>query len=67
METLEEQLEWVQKTIAAIESGAQEYKIGNRSLTRTNISTLYGSESSLRAAIAWLDGDNILYANIGQL
>lgn len=67
VETLEVQLERVQTAIAAIESGAQEYKIGNRSLTRANLSTLYARESSLKAAIARRDGDNILYANTGRL
>ena len=67
METLEVQLKRVQMAIAAIESGAQEYKIGNRSLTRANLSTLYARESSLKTAIARRDGDDILYANTGRL
>ncbi len=67
VETLEVQLERVQMAIAAIESGAQEYKIGNRSLTRANLSTLYARESSLKNAIARRDGDDILYANTGRL
>ena len=67
METLEVQLERVQTAIAAIESGAQEYRIGNRSLTKANLATLYARESSLKAAIARRDGDNILYANTGRL
>lgn len=67
METLEVQLERVQAAIAAIESGAQEYKIGDRSLTKANLGTLYARESSLKAAIARRDGDNIRYANTGRL
>lgn len=67
LETLEVQLARVQQAIAAIECGAQEYRIGNRSLTRASLSTLYARESSLKNAIARRDGDNILYANTGRL
>ena len=67
METLETQLERVQTAIAAIESGAQSYRIDNRQLTRADLATLYARESSLKAAIARRDGDNILYANTGRL
>ena len=67
METLETQLERVQTAIAAIESVAQSYRIDNRQLTRADLATLYARESSLKAAIARRDGDNILYANTGRL
>lgn len=67
METLETQLERVQAAIAAIESGAQEYQIDNRRLTRASLSTLYTREAALKAAIASRDGYNILYANTGRL
>ena len=65
--TLEVQVQRVRVAIAAIVGGAQEYKIGNRSLTRANLSTLYARESSLKNAIARRDGDDILYANTGRL
>ncbi|MBQ4361220.1 MAG: peptidylprolyl isomerase [Proteobacteria bacterium] len=67
METLETQLERVQTAIAAIESGAQEYRIDNRSVTKANLAALYARESSLKAAIARRDGNNVLYANTGRL
>jgi len=67
MDTLETQLERVQMAIAAIESGAQEYQIDNRRISRADLALLYTRESSLRAAIARQNGDNILYANTGRL
>lgn len=67
METLETQLERVQAAIAAIETGAQEYQIENRRLTRADLSTLYKREASLKNAIAAASGYNILYANTGRL
>ena len=66
-EELEVQLERVQMAIAAIESGAQDYKIGNRSLSRASLATLYAREASLKTAIARRDGNDILYANTGRL
>lgn len=44
MESLEIQLERVQKAIAAIESGAQSYQIANRKITRGDLATLYARE-----------------------
>lgn len=55
VETLEIQLDRVQKAIAVIESGAQSYTIGNRSLTKADLKTLYNREEQLKNAIA---GDN---------
>jgi hypothetical protein len=46
-ETLEAQLERVQAAIAAIESGAQDYTIGQRRFTRANLETLYRREADL--------------------
>lgn len=57
METLEIQLDRVQKAIAIIESGAQSYTIGNRSLTKADLKTLYDREAQLKNAIA---GDSSL-------
>ena len=42
------QLESVQTAIAAIESGAQAYSVGGRSLTRGDLSVLYAREKWLR-------------------
>nr|MBO6295476.1 hypothetical protein [Schwartzia sp. (in: firmicutes)] len=67
MEALETQLERVQKAIAAIEGGAQDYQIDNLRITHADLATLYKRESSLKAAIARQNGENILYANTGRL
>lgn len=67
MESLETQLERVQAAIASIESGAQEYQIDNRRLTRADLATLYKRERTLKNEIAAANGDNILYANTGRL
>lgn len=63
MDTLETQLERVQEAIAAIETGAQEYRINNRSVTKADLDTLYSREKQLKAAIAAQNGENIMYAN----
>ncbi len=52
IESLSTQLERVQAAIAAIESGAQSYRIGNRSLTKADLATLYKRENALNQAIA---------------
>lgn len=39
--TTQEQLNQINAAIAAIESGAQEYRIGNRQLRRPDLSVLY--------------------------
>jgi len=51
VETLETQLERVQSAIAAIETGAQEYQIDNRRLTKADLATLYKREAALKSAI----------------
>jgi len=48
VKTYSEQLEEVQTAIATIEAGAQAYSIGNRSLTRADLKTLYDREKWLR-------------------
>ncbi len=50
--TLEQQLDCVQKAIAAIEGGAQAYQIGGKSLTRADLKTLYAREKDLVYQIA---------------
>ncbi len=51
-ETLLQQLIRVQRAIAIIESGAQEYQIGNRRLTKADLKTLYDREAALKQAIS---------------
>ena len=67
VETLETQLERVQMAIAAIETGAQEYQINNRRVTKADLSALYNREASLKAAIARENGLDTFYANTGRL
>ncbi|WP_215830001.1 hypothetical protein [Pelorhabdus rhamnosifermentans] len=67
MDTLVTQLERVQKAIAAIEEGAQEYQIGTRKLTKGDLATLYGREADLKAAIAAQNGGTITFAQMGML
>lgn len=66
METLETQLERVQRAIAAIEDGAQEYQIGTRKLTKGDLKTLYDREASLKAAIVEQNGGSITFAQMGM-
>ena len=42
MEEYQEQLRSVNRAIAAIEGGAQEYRIGTRMVRRGELATLYG-------------------------
>lgn len=53
METLQEQLERVQAAIAAIESGAQEYGTGRRTVRKGDLKTLYEREANLKQQIAY--------------
>ncbi len=62
--TLEEQLASVQDAIEKIESGAQEYQIGGRKLTRADLATLYAREAALKSAIATQYGQNVSYARM---
>lgn len=70
METLEIQLERVQKAIAAIEEGAQEYEIGGsgsrRRVRRADLPILYRRESDLKAAIGAQSGGDVTYAQMGK-
>ncbi len=52
IESTETQLERVQAAIAAIESGAQSYSIGGRTLTKADLKTLYEREKDLKLSLA---------------
>ena len=47
IQTLTEQIEQVQAAIKAIESGAQEYRIGSRQFRRGDLPALYAREEKL--------------------
>lgn len=48
IKTYTQRLEEVQTAIAVIESGAQQYQINGRMLTRAQLATLYAQEKWLR-------------------
>lgn len=45
-----ENLEKIEKAIEAIESGAQEYKIGSRQVKRADLKTLYEERRRLKSS-----------------
>lgn len=51
-ESLQVQLERVQRAIAAIEGGNQSYTILGRSFTKGDLKTLYQRETQLKSAVA---------------
>lgn len=67
LEILKTQLENVRAAIVAIETGAQEYQIANRRLSKADLATLYKRETSLKTQIAQLSGDDLYFANLGRI
>ena len=64
--TLEEQLEQINKAIAAIEGGAQEYRIGSRQLRRPDLAVLYKERRLLLQQIRDESGGNIYVATFNR-
>ncbi len=60
MEEYQEQLRSVNRAIAAIEGGAQEYRIGTRMVRRGELATLYGERRRLEGIIASAQGGTTL-------
>lgn len=56
IEEYEEQLRSVNRAIAAIESGAQEYRLGSRMVRRGELATLYGERRRLEGILAEAQG-----------
>jgi len=54
--TIQDQLEQINEAIKAIETGAQEYRIGSRQLKRADLSVLY-AERRRREAIKAQESD----------
>lgn len=50
--TISEQLDQINAAIGAIENGAQEYRIGNRTLRRADVSQLYRERRQLAQELA---------------
>ena len=67
MEILKTQLENVRAAILAIETGAQDYQIANRRITKADLATLYKRESSLKKQIAQLSGNDLYVAELGRV
>ena len=63
IKTYIEQLEEVQEAIANIEANGQSMGIGNRSLTRANLDSLYTREKWLRVMAAREENDNKISVN----
>jgi hypothetical protein len=60
--TNQERLEQIERAIAAIETGAQEYTIGSRRLRRGDLKVLYEERRHLQAAIAAENGYDTVVA-----
>ena len=67
VEILKTQLDNVRAAIMAIETGAQDYQIANRRITKADLATLYQRESSLKTQIAQLTGGDLFFAELGRL
>lgn len=62
MTTLQEQLDQINLAISKIESGAQEYHIGSRSVRRADLRTLYEERRRLKQEIAMQENSGGMYA-----
>lgn len=51
LKTTEEKLRSVQEAIEAIESGAQQYQLNGRMITRASLKTLYDREAYLESKL----------------
>ncbi|MDY7990677.1 hypothetical protein UY286_08675 [Paenibacillus polymyxa] len=61
---LREQLLEVETAISAIQSGAQEYSIANRSLKRADLATLYTERSRLEKEIEALESGTGMFRRV---
>jgi hypothetical protein len=65
VQTLKQQLDSVQRAIAAIEGGGQEVDIevnqNRRRVTRADLRELYRREAQLKTAIARQNGEGVFY------
>ncbi|MBP2646278.1 MAG: hypothetical protein H6Q75_1718 [Firmicutes bacterium] len=60
--TLNEQLTQINTAIEKIENGAQEYRIGSRTVKRGDLSTLYTERRRLQQEVAMKETSGGLYA-----
>lgn len=50
--TTDDMLQEINQAISAIQSGAQSYKVGNQSVTKANLATLYAERERLEKKAA---------------
>lgn len=60
--TIQEQLDQINLTIAKIENGAQEYRIGSRMVRRGDLAALYAERRKLQQEIAMAESNGGMYA-----
>jgi len=60
--TLKEQVTQINTAIEKIENGAQEYRIGNRTVRRGDLATLYAERRRLQQEIAMNETSGGMYA-----
>ena len=60
--TLKEQVTQINTAIEKIENGAQEYRIGNRTVRRGDLATLYAERRRLQQEIAMNESSGGMYA-----
>ncbi len=61
---LQSQLVEIQNAISAILGGAQEYRIGNRSLKRPDLTTLYKERDRLEKEISSLESGRGMFRQV---
>ncbi len=64
LDELRQQLIEVRNAISAILSGAQEYKIGNRSVKRPDLNALYGERNRLEQEIRSLESGQGMFKRV---
>lgn len=64
--TTKEQLDQLNQAIAAIENGAQEYRIGNRSLRRPDLSVLYKERVQIQQRLDQESGRGVYVAQFDR-
>ncbi|MGG1613505.1 hypothetical protein [Paenibacillus phoenicis] len=61
LETLRQELLQVKTAIAAIQSGAQEYRIGSRSLRKPDLGLLYQERDRLEREIDYIERGGTIF------
>lgn len=64
--TLQDQYDSVCAAIAAVEGGAQSYRLGSREVNKANIMHLYAERRKLAAALSDQNGYTVQYAEFDR-